>query len=251
MIYIHRLFDLTPKTMESECVQRVRDLRKTITLPIVSEQIQREIEPYFLGAEQEVMINHALQLFPVVEEKLKALPGSPFEPQNIQRALRTLKMVEGSLKFSLQYAHEVKQGKEQFYTNTASCMNTIYATTDPQQKFLQSKHLSSFVEKVLRHEEFYFNADGLVDEGSVEAIKSLHESIGTGFLFQRTMEDELKKRTFEHIRLRLLSEQITLSESIRADVGMIRKSIQTMYDHNLHMIELAITVYGFYHVANG
>jgi hypothetical protein len=190
-------------------------------------------------------------LTPVIEEVLKIAKAKDpiYEPVNIKRALEMLKDVQAPLSKNIMYAEKMSRVKLRLIREFVGTINTIPDLKKQEDKIKYNAKLNSIFEEVLRNKEMFFNSEELVDDGEVEKIRSLHESMTKGFLIHISLEEEIKKKTYDQIKARIPEEKLKQLDAITESLGHIEKGIQRAYDNNLRMIDLAVLMYSYIKLA--
>src|SRR3989338_3920141 len=221
MLYIHQLKHLTPKSAEVESVYLVRELKQKTPFPFDSDKVQEYFSEFTLSPTDIEMIDQATVLVPKTINMIKLVAtqqNSIHEPINLQRAITLLNEMPPALHTNRAYVEATMLWQEGFVNEFVSLFNTLPKLRTPEEKRESNIRLNSIFQRVLRNDQFAFRFHDIINEAHVEHISGLHESLNKGFLFHRTLEEELKKLDFASLKLRLPPESVQEADLIQENV---------------------------------
>ena len=122
-------------------------------------------------------------------------------------------------------------------------LNIIPHLKTKDEKVAHNDRLNKPFQTILRNTEFTFRSNDIINEGHVNAIQGLHESMLKGFFFHYTLEEELKKLDFQGIKKRLPVAEIADVEEIEKNIENINKGVKRAYEVNMRMVNKAVVLY--------
>lgn len=246
MIYIHRLYDLNPKSADIESVELLRSLRKSPFSFIDAGTFSNGSEHFFLSETDKELMSKASHLIPQLIQEISdiATRKDPiYEELNLMRALTLLTDAKDPLVNNIDYCHAITRQRGELLNNFVNAINAIPKLKATEEKIKCNEKLKSVFKSILRHDDFVFNSESLVQEGEVENISSLLESMKNGFIIRFTIEEDIKKIKFTTVRNRLPKHVLEHLDSMITRLEEIKKGIKRAYDFNIGMIELSIIMY--------
>ena len=248
MIYIHALKDLNPKTIEIESTELIRELKQKIKLPFSEQKIKEYLTPLFISNTDIEVIESAIQeLMPATDKIIKVfLKKDPVnEPVNLGRAAQMLREMQDPLQKNMEYIKEMELMQGYLSTQITEILNTVPKLATREEKIQYNEKIKKIFRILLRNEHMAYNAAEIINEAQTKRIKDLSESLTKGYLFHFTLEDELRKATFDEVRPRIKKESLDESEEILKSVQKIKKGIDRAYDSNMRMLSWAVTLYAY------
>lgn len=248
MIYIHNLKDLSAKTADIESVPIIRELRKSVVLPISEEKLHDSLREYFmLETDERVMVN-ALSLIEPTVERIKEIfeQRDPlYEPINLKRAVDMLIEICTPLENNIMYTRDVYAAKNNIIVELGNIFNNISKLKSQEELRLLNQKLNDVFKKVLRNENMELNVNGIVSEPQLERINALNRNIENGFLFHISIEEELSKKTFNIIKQRIPYKELERVERIMENIRNIKDGVEVAYRNNMRMVNLALLLYSY------
>lgn len=248
MIYVHGLRLLTPKAADIESMHFIRDLKRRTQLPLTAEGLRERLVEYFVSETDRNLMARALELLPGLIEDVRAMHAArdpEHELINIERTLTMLTGMEAPLRNNLALASEIAQWQERCLADAVSVLNRISSRRSPQEREALNQELGLILSKLLRNDTFVFNAGGIVDEEHIKLASDLGESMSKGFLFHFTVEDELRKRSFEQVKYRLAPEKLAAFEGVASKVREIKAGVDRAYAVNMRFVEWSLVLYAY------
>jgi hypothetical protein len=246
--FINQLKDLTPKSADIESTFIIRELKGKTPAPLSYEAVFDYFSLFFVSeSEKNTMAASVEGVEPAVEAimKLAALKDPLFEPVNLKRAVEMLREVPEPLTLNLNYATTISLWQEDFTQEFSPLMNSIPCLSDPKDRVRVNNELNAIFQRLLRNDYIAFNYKDLINEAQKNRMSDLAESISKGFLFKISLEDEIKKLSFEERRIRIPENKFRMSKEVAALVRVVKKGVDTAYDVNLRMVNWAIVVYAY------
>jgi hypothetical protein len=246
MLYIHKLADLNIKSAEIESVPLVRTLNMNHVFPFTNQNVQGCFSECLASANDISLIDQSIQrLEPTITKitQIMSLQSPIHEPVNLKRAIQSLQSLILPLTNNVDYAIKMLALQEAFFANAAFLLNSIPTLRSNDEKTKVNSEISKYFESVLLNTGFVFNYTGLVHEGHTSLVHDLIGCFGKGYLFHFSLEDELKKATFEEIKQRIPTEMLQENEEIASSIALIEKGVQAAYDMNLRMVQFAVMFY--------
>lgn len=248
MIYVHSLKDLNQKTADIESIYIIREIKEKNQVPIIEENLRNHISPFFVSNEDITIMKNSLDLIGPTIQKIRDLSkiqDIEYEPINIHRAISMLEEIFIPLLNNIYYFEDIFTWQEQASNEITNILNSIPTSKSNEEKLKINKELSETFEKILRNKEFRFNYNGIINDGLLERIKNLNESMENGFLFHVTLEEHLNKVNFDVIRKRISSHKLEIAENIAQDIIKIKKGVELVYKKNMHIINIALILYAY------
>jgi len=248
MLYIHQLNHLTPKKADLESVYLVRDLKMRTPYPLTSERVQEYLSNTFLSdTDREAMLEALFLVDPTLDmlKQLLMMQDSTYEQISLQRAIQILTEMPHALEANIRYAKEMLDWQKEGVNEIVPLFNRVPKLRTSEEKVACNQQVNTVFQRILRNEEFGFFHNDIVNEAHVAHINDLHESVGKGFLFHITLEEELKKIDADSIKKRLPAEKVNVIEQIENNVLLIKRGLERAYDGNMHMVNLALVLYAY------
>lgn len=249
MYSITSLEQLGPKTLEIESVSLLREIRQKRTYPLTEESVANAFGPYFVKPETVSMMMDTNTEISQLHERLHALflLGDPvFEQINLQRVAHILSEIPSNMKANLEYANQVNNSTAQFVTDAVSLLNSIPHLRTMDEKRAGNEKAKVMFGMLLRTPDCAsFRSSDIIHDGHLQHIRDLHRSLGQGYLFHVTLEEELRHVTFEKIRYRLSSERLAQAAEVAKSVERILHGVEAAYALNMGMIEWATVLYSY------
>ena len=248
LLYTHRLDQLNPKGAELESVYLVRDIRQRTSLPLIPNKVQEHFSDfYFKDEDIDAMEQASLLIEPTLEmvKQLQASKDSLYEEINLVRTLQLLQAQIEPLRNNIQYAKEMKHFQVEFAARATAVLNCVNKAKGREEKIAANDELNRLFAKILRNVDFRFHFVDIVNEGRVSDLQGLNEGMMRGYLFHFTLEEELKKLSFDEVKLRIPAENFAEVEKIHKYIKIIKKGIDQAYERNMQMVNWAITLYAY------
>ncbi|MFH1682241.1 MAG: hypothetical protein ABIA37_00440 [Candidatus Woesearchaeota archaeon] len=246
MLYIHMLKDLNLKSAEIESTQIIRELKRSVRLPVAEAEIDKITELFFASEADKEAIETAISLIlPTMEgiQKIFSRNDPLYELINLKRANGVLKEAFPALVANIEYIEEINQEKNRLFTEFTQTLNLINKLKDEQEKKDHNQKLNLIFERVLRNKEFKFNFMGIVNEVHKENVSGLCKSMAEGYFFHVRLEEEIRKDRFEVIRRRVPATELEEVERISTQISKIERGVLAAYNYNLRMVELSVYLY--------
>ena len=248
MLYIHTLKDLNPKSAEIESVMITREIKDKNSYPLVESKVNDHFSVFFISQTDIENMQNALQLIPSTVELIEQLPqaqGWEFEIVNIERASAALKEMPEALQNNINYAQSILNNQIFFAPEVTMILNKLptLKSQDDRQKYEQ--RIKALFAELLRTSDFRFQFTDIVNEGQVERMNALVESMEKGFFFPVKLEEHLKKQDFTSISQRFPVEQIQKVHEITDNIKLIQKGVTRAYEHNMRMINQSVVLYSY------
>lgn len=254
MLYIHKLSQLAPKSAEVESVYLIREIKQRTPYPLTEQKLQEYLAPFLVQEEEKTKMFQSLELLEPTTRMITniLLQRDPVhEVINIQRAIKTLKEMPEDLQRNLSYIDEILEAQKRFISEITALMNIIPTLKTSEEKRICNLKLKQMFESILRNKEFFFNFMDIINEAHVSHILALRESMKEGFFFHISLEDELKKKSFEERKIKIPSDKLEEADHINNNLITIEKGIKTAYDINMRQVNLALVLYAYVKWLNG
>ncbi len=249
MLYIHRLYDLNPKSAEIESIQIIREINKKMKLPIAEQETNLFYNQYTIKPIDNAIMENALILAEPTIAMLKKLISEQdpiHEPINLQRAVQILENVPIQLANNLAYTKDMLDFQNKVIADTIELTNCMPNLKTGEQKTAANERINIIFSKVLRNNEFFFRHNDIINESQTSNIAGLAESIKEGYFFHKTIEeDAVKKLPFSEIKKRIPEQRLKESEDIEKNILLILNGVNQAYDVNLRMNKLVIVFFSF------
>ncbi len=248
MLHIHQLNHFGIKAAELESVYLIRELKNKTPYPLSTQSFENYFSELFLSpTDQEHMEKGLILLEPTMEKvrQILAQQDSAHEPINLQRALQVLKEMPQPLQNNISYIQEIIGWQAPFIPQATSLFNNLPKFRTHEERVVGNQQINILFQKVLRGKDFLFNYSDIVGEAHLAHINSLSESMKKGFLFHVSLEDELKRLSFDAIKAKLPKEKVEEMERIAENVEVIRKAVDRAYSSNMRMVNWAIVLYAY------
>jgi len=248
LLYINTLKDLTPKTADIESVPIIRAIKERAQFPVSQDNLQEGFSELFISEDDIALINESLELIEPTIQETRALlltRDVDYELINLERAINILIGIPSHLSRNLSYIKDVFSWQSQFINEAAYILNSIKSLRTYEEGVICNQRLNDFFEKILRNKEFRFNSYDIINEGQLEAIKGLDESMSQGYFLHFTLEEHLRKEKVNVIRLRIPSKKLDPVDNIARNITNIKRGVETAYKINMRMINWAILFYSY------
>jgi hypothetical protein len=150
-----------------------------------------------------------------------------------------------ALEKNLQFAHQIHEWQNIFFIEALEIFNALPKLRTMDEKKAYNERLNEIFRMILRNPEFAFNFWDLVNESHTSHIEGLIESFNKGFIFHFTLEEELKKLSFDQIRSRIPGDRIEEVEKIKRGVMAIKNGVELSYNFNRKMVDLSVYSYSY------
>ncbi|MEM4260324.1 MAG: hypothetical protein QXG00_03740 [Candidatus Woesearchaeota archaeon] len=248
MLYIHDLGKFNIKTAEIESVYLIRELKTLTPHPFSEEKVTEYLKPLLISEKD---IKEMIEAFDEIEhvilciEKIQKLRDEDYEPINLQRAINMLNEIPKPLMNSIKYSQELLEWQKEFIEKIKDLLNSIPKLVSIEEKKLVNEEFNNIFKKILRNEEFRFNFSDVINEAELKRITNLNESLANGFLFHVTLEEEINKVPFAIRKHHIALEKLNKNEEISNRVVKIKKGVETAYQVNMKMINLALVLFSY------
>ena len=247
-LYIHQLKDLTPKAAEIESTFIIREIRRQTPPPLTYESIFEYFSLFFVSESEKAAMAKSLDLVePAVQAiiQLGVSRDPAFEPINLKRAVDMLKEIPEPLLLNLNYAKTISLWQEEFTQEFAPLINSLPELRTNEERVHANNRLNEIFLRLLRNDSLSFNFRDIIYEAHKNRVHDLHGSMGNGFLFKISLEEELKKLDFATRSRRIPTAKLNASDDIKAMIHEIKKGVDTAYDVNVRMMNWALVVYSY------
>lgn len=249
MVYIHQLSHLNPKAADLESVYLIREIKEKTPYPVQTEQLQDYCADLLVSATDKEMAEHAFFLLQPTMDAIMALAQQVdpiHEPINLHRALDVLKELPAPLHNNIAYMDAVISWQHNFFLVVVPALNTLGRAQSKAEKASSFQQLNPFFEKILRNnQDIRFNSGDIINEACLNHSTGLNESMSKGFLFHVSLEEELKKLSYEELQKRIPVAKLQEIEHIRANIEVINKGVERAYAVNMRMVQLAVVLYSY------
>ena len=252
MLYIHMLKDLNLKSADIESMQIIRELKRSVLLPIEEKEIEKLTELFFASEADREAVNTAIALvLPAIEEiqQIASKENPIYEPINMKRAVNIIKESWPALIKNIEYIEKISEEKRQLLAEFSQTLNLIPQLKTEQEKEEYNRKLNAVFENVLRSKEFRFNFQDIINEMHKENVSGLSKSMAEGYFFHIRLEEEIRKDRFEVIRKRVPPAELEQVEKIARMIDKIEKGVLAAHCYNLRMVELAVHLYAMVKMA--
>lgn len=248
MLYINKLSDLNRKSADTDSVPLIREFRQKVSLPLTAATMERHFTEFLISESDLLAMDNALVLIEPTIEMIKALMAendSMHERVNLERAIQLLKMMPDNLQQNIHFADELVSWRGYFIAKATELLNQIPQLRTQEQKIAMNGQVSVLFEKMLRNTQFSFNYLDVINEAHTANITGLVESLPKGYFFHITLEEELKKVTFDRIKERIPTDKLKKVEEIEKRIQLIKKGVDRAYDVNMRMVGCAVHLYSY------
>lgn len=243
---MNSLSSLSLRTAEIEGIYIIRDLAHKARLPLSHQYLDQEFSPFFVSDTDKEILKAAAELIdPTVQDiiKLSAVKGNIYEPINLQRTINALKESYRPLVQNLKFAGDLQIWQKDCLEEIAHILNSLPDLKTSEERIHFNQRLNEVFQTILRNSEFSFNSKDIINEMHIEHLRALAESLGKGFLFHVTLEEELKKEDFSEIKSRIPSEAVQAVDDIKKKIEEIKRGVDRAYDLNMRMVNWALLLY--------
>ncbi|MBS3124505.1 hypothetical protein J4437_07815 [Candidatus Woesearchaeota archaeon] len=248
MLYIHKLNQLHHKTADIESVYLIRELKQKTPYPLQTQLLHNYLSNFYIAPNDRQTILAAIEMQPKVMQKIEEISARQdelYEATNLHRSLQLLRDLPLALLNNLQYMDNLAVWQQDLAHLASQTFNSIPRLSSSQEKAACNEKLNHIFQTILRQDEFSFNPAGIVHEGPLADIQGLGESLQRGYLFHVTLEEELKKLSFEQIKLRIPTENLAEAKQLEQDVEIIKKGVECAYQSNMRTVNLALVLYSY------
>ncbi|MBU0456883.1 MAG: hypothetical protein ABH824_04910 [Nanoarchaeota archaeon] len=248
MLYLHKLNDLTQRSADNESIYLIRELKQNFNLPLSSAKMESFLSDQLVTESDIMVIDRSLQLLSPTTIKIESLLKEKnllHEAINLERSINILKRIPLPLSNNLKFVKELLADQNILIENFTALLNSIPNLRTKEEKISVNDKISNIFEIILRNKEFSFNSIDIVNEGYLNEISGLKESISKGFLFHLSLEEELRKVDFNRIKMRIPSIKLQEAEEIEKDISIILQGVERAYQINFRTIYLAVYFYSF------
>ena len=248
MLYIHQLNHLTPRMADLESVYMIRDLKEKMPFPLAEENLEESFCEFFVSTSELRAIEGAMGLIEPTVEQIKALlqKESPLhETINLQRTVQLLNTIPSALENNLSYLQQVQVWQSTSPAEMAALLNQIPKLRTMEEKVHVNQQVKNLFQFLLRNHEFIFHAQDMIHEGPVAQVNGLTESMGKGFFFHVSLEEEYKKVDFGAIKRRIPAQELEGAEEVERSIKQIKKGLDAAYNANMRMVNLSVILYSY------
>ena len=246
MLYVHKLSDLNPSTANIECIEFIRELRRTLSLPVSADRLVSYLSASNVVEDDLKVMETGLSSVEPAVAKLSSLLSyndGVYEPVNIYRAMQTLSQVPSSLKVNIDFGREIVGFQSELAPAVASLLNAVPSLRTLDDKSRADAFLSALFARVLRNSEFSFRFSDVIHEGQLTLVSGLLDSLSKGFLFHFTLEDEIKKLNFEQVKPGIPSSHLSDADEARSLISAVNEGVVRAYSVNMRMVTLAVMLF--------
>ncbi len=249
MLYIHALHHLTPKTADVESVYLIREIKGKTPFPLKEQQMQEYFSDFLVSETDTQLMAQTLALVePTIQaiEKLLQENDPLHESVALQRTLQMLKNVPLAMEKNLSFTEAIMYWQQgTFIPDVTAVFNSLPTLKTREEKIAGNDQLKGIFGRILRNNDFAFKGHDLVNEGQVSEMNALQESLNKGFLFHYTLEEELRKESFENIKQRIPPARVQEVEQIKKNIEEIKKGVERAYQCNMRMVNTALVMYAY------
>ena len=248
MLYIHKLSDLNRKSADTESLPLIREFKQKVSLPLSGAQMEEHFTEFLISESDLLAMDNALVLIEPTIGMIKALEAEndpEFEKVNMERAIAVLRMIPQNLQTNIHFADDLVSFRGEFIASATSLLNQIPSLRSQDQKLAVNGQISTLFEKILRNKEFSFNYIDVVNEAQVVNLAGLCEGLPKGYFFHITLEEELRKASFDRIKERIPAEKLKKVDEIEKRIQLIKKGVDRAYDVNMRMVGCTVHLYSY------
>lgn len=249
MLYIHALHHLTTKTAEVESVYLIREIKSKTPYPLKEPQMKDYFADFSVSETDTQMMAQTLALVePTIQEVERILQenDSVHESVALQRTLQMLKNVPLAMQKNLSFTEAIMYWQQgTFISDVTTIFNSLPKLKTREEKIAGNDKLNEIFGKILRNKDFAFNGYDLVNEGQVSEMGALMESINKGFLFHYTLEEELRKESFDNVKRRIPAAKVQEIDQIKKNIEEIKRGVERAYQCNMRMVNTALVMYAY------
>ena len=248
LLYIHGLNQLSSKSAELESVYLMRELKQKTSYPLRNDALNNMFVPFFASQTDLDLMQQTLELIPITVEAVQRLiqeQNQVHEAINLQRTVNILNEMVEPLRVNLEFAGQMFQNQDSLVANLTGMLNSIPKLKTMDEKMGVNNQLKQVFYFLLRNKDFCFNYVDVVSEAQLNHIADLMESLNKGYLFHFSLEDELKKRSFESLKSSLPIARVQEAEGIAMNVLLIKKGVERAYNFNWSIINMSVIIYSF------
>src|SRR3989338_4477183 len=224
----------------------IRDLRQRMGFPISVQKMEDYFNDFAVSDTDTSAMVHALSLLEPTMKMIRALAAEQdqiHEPVNLQRAIQVLSSVPESLLANLEFSREMGELRNDFFKTSSGLLNQVPRLRTQEEKVAVNEKISALFERLLRNKDFGFNYGDVIHEGHTANVGGLHESMKKGYFFHISLEEELKKISFDQIKGRIPEDKLQRVEEIERNIATIKKGVERAYDINMRMVASATLLY--------
>ena len=248
MIYIHKLEQLVPGIADIESVPLIRDIKRETSFPFQEDLIKRKFSGFFVKESDIALMGEALQnVQPALDELQTVLEkkDSEFEEVNILRALKLVDEIPHALEKNIAYAKDILEWQDEFLREITAIFNEIVQVKSHDELLELNNRLNLVFLKLLRNNEFTFKFNDLIHEAHVEHTNDVKTILPQGYLFNKTIEEEINKIDFNIIRRRISRSNLDSSDRVLSRVIEVKRGVDKAYQINMKMVEWAVMLYSY------
>lgn len=248
LLYIHGLNQLNSKSAELESVYLIRELRQKSTYPLSATHLTENFNQFFVSPTDQDLMFQAIGLIePTIQmvEKLIAEKDPIHEIINLQRTVQILQELPVPLQNNLNFAAQMEQWQTESVSMVLPLLNSIPKLKAMSDKISVNEKFKEIFQFLLRNKEFTFNFYDIVNEAQLNHMNDLAESLTKGYLFHFTLEDELKKRSFDSLRVEIPPARLQEAEQIEQNILAIRRGVERAYNFNWGIINMSVIIYSY------
>ncbi len=253
MLYTHKLGDLGRRTVENESIDIVREIKQKLRYPFNEQAMKEYFERFRILDSDLAVIEKGIPLCEPTAQMVEgalALNDETFESINLQRTVVSMRSVPTPLVANLAYSWELAQGHDDFVKEFTAILNVLPRLRTQEDKMAANTRVNELFAKLLRHSDFSFRSNDIIHEGQVTMLQGLLESIGRGYFFHYTLEEELKKIDFSELKRRIPHHHLTTNDTITRNIMTVQNSVDKAYVLNFRVVELATVMYAFIKAVN-
>ena len=246
VLYIHKLADLNERAAEIESVYLVRDLKQKMSYPLIAQQVWNYMQDHLVSESDIFAMTQAQNSIEPTILKIKQIAerkDPDHEPINLGRTMQILSNVTPQLANNMQYAQSIFVWRKEFIEDATTILNMLPYLETQEQKVAVNNVVKKMFQKLLRSNEFCSQYLEIINESHTGSMQGLMESMQKGYFFHVTLEEELRKESFDNIRHRIPNEKLLEVEEIKKDILLIKKGVDSAYDANMKLVNCALILF--------
>lgn len=248
MLYLHQLHHLNAKSADLESVPIIRELKQQVRFPLTADHLRASFTEFFFTPTDKELMEHALLLVePTAAQVLELLQehSDLYESINLQRAIAILQELPPALHKNIAYLEQILPWQEEYCLNLVPVLNSIPRAKSVEERKAWAGYLDQFFRKILRNDQLAFNSGDIINEAHQAHVSGLSESMAKGFFFHVSLEEELKKISYEILKQRLPSDAVQKVEHIYGNVEVIKKGVERAYAGNMRMVNWVVVMFAY------
>lgn len=248
LLYIHGLNQLNQKSAELESISLIRELHRKSSYPLSTANLNDSLAQFSVSPTDQELMQQARDLVvPTVQivERLIAEKSPMHEAINLQRTVQILQEMPEPLNNNLLFAAQIESWQGDSVSQLIPLLNSIPNLRSMDEKLAVNQKFKEIFQLLLRNNEFMFNFYDIVNEAQLNHIRDLSESLAKGYLFHFSLEDELKKRSFDSLKVEIPAERIQEAEKIEQNILAIKRGVERAYSLNWNVINIAVMLYSY------